>query len=139
LRTISAILSACAEDDLGGVPRRGVLRRILCRVELAQEHLGVGHHARERLVELVRRGARELGDDGLPLLREDLVLRLLELLLHAHLLAKVGEDADGPDRHFPLVDERRRQEDRDALTRCASTTSVRKPLDAPAASANQSS
>ena len=70
LRTISAMRSA----SLKITSAARVAGRL--RLEPALEELGVAHDARERLVELVRGGARELGDDRLPLLREDLLLRL---------------------------------------------------------------
>ena len=88
-RTISAMRSASLKMTSAAFDRGRVVR-----LEPAHEQLGVAHHARERLVQLVGRGARQLGDDRLPLLREDLLLRLREALLHAHLLAQVGEDAD---------------------------------------------
>ena len=103
-------------------------------LEAALEQLGVAHHARERLVQLVRGGARELGDDGLPLLREDLLLRLREALLHAHLLAQVGEDADRADRRVALVEQRRRERHGDALAVRVEHLGA-EPFDAPAAGA----
>ena len=86
-------------------------------VEKTLQERRVVEHARERLVQLVRRGAGELGDDGLTLLREDLLLRLLEPLLHAHLLAKIGEDADAADGGLALEDERAGERDRDGRAR----------------------
>ena len=73
----------------------------MSRLEPALQQLGVSHHARQRLVELVRRGARQLGDDGLALLRENLLLRLREPLLHSNLFAQIGEDADASDGRAP--------------------------------------
>ncbi len=99
----------------------------------ALEQLGVPHHARQRLVELVRGRPRELGDDRLSLLREDLLLRLREALLHPHLFAQVGEDADGPDRRVALVEHARPTATRVRARRSTSSTSVRRPFDAPAA------
>ena len=77
----------------------------------------------------------ELGDDRLALLREDLLLRLREALLHPHLLAEVGEDADGPDRLVALVEQRRRQRDGRAPPRVEHLGA--QALDAPAARADE--
>ena len=106
----------------------------MLRLEAALEQLGVAHDARQRLVQLVRRGARELGDDRLPLLREDLLLRLGEPLLHAHLLAQVGEDADAADGRVALVEQRRRERHGHALAVRVEHLGAQ-ALDAPAARA----
>src|SRR5262249_35862442 len=73
-----------ADDDVGGV----VLRR--ARVEPPSQELGVPHDAGERLIELVRGGAGELGDDGLLLLQPQLLLRVREALLDAEPLAQIS-------------------------------------------------
>ncbi len=63
----------------------------------------------------MRGGAGELGDDRLPFLREQLLLGGLEALLHPHLLAEIGEDADAADRRLAFVDERTGEGDRQVL------------------------
>ena len=64
----------------------------------------------------MRRCPGQLRDDGLTLLGEDLLLCLGKALLHLHLLTKVGEDADRPDRGRTLIEEGRRQRNRYAPT-----------------------
>ena len=70
-------------------------------VALALDQLRVAHDRRQRLVELVRGGAGELGDQRLLLGQLQLLLGVEEALLHADALAEVGEDADGRDLASP--------------------------------------
>jgi hypothetical protein len=81
--------------------------------ELARQELRVADHARERLVQLVRRGPGEFGDHGLFLARSELFLRALELGLNAHFFAQIGEDAERAHAPAVLHDQRRGQDHRD--------------------------
>src|SRR5215475_2304666 len=63
-----------AQDDVDGAIVHVVGRHLLL------EQLRVAHHRRERLVELVRGGAGELGDERLLLRDHQLLLRLHEPL-----------------------------------------------------------
>src|SRR5262249_39645910 len=73
-------------------------------------------NAGERLIQLVRCRTGELRDDGLTLLIEQLLLRLLQALLHTHLFAKVREEADASDRALAFVEESARERDRDLVS-----------------------
>src|SRR6185436_3823898 len=70
-----------AEDDAGRAQVGRFLRA------LALDQLGVADDRGERLVELVRRGASELGNQRLLLGQLQLLLRVEEALLHADALA----------------------------------------------------
>src|SRR5512140_311870 len=83
--------------------------------ELALEQLGVPHHGGERLVQLVRRGARQGDDDRVALGLLQAVLGVRQLALELHPLAQVGEDAHRRDLALALVEDGRRHVDRDAL------------------------
>ncbi len=77
------------------------------RVALALDQLRVPDDRGQRLVELVRGSAGQLGDERLLLGQLELLLRVEQALLHADALAQIGEDADGRDLAIALVDDRR--------------------------------
>src|SRR4051812_11123071 len=81
--------------------------------ELLEEQLRVAHHGSERLIELVRGAARELGDRGLLLGLDQRGLRFLQAALHREAIADVREETDGRDlAAFVVVDDRGGEEDR---------------------------